>query len=349
MNMESERAAVREDRDYGLSFAEALHDCLNAAIIGVNPDQSVAIFNAHAEKLTGLSAVDVLNQPMKRLPAALREVLQQVLRSGKSLENAEISLEGGILQATVLASPANGALAVTAVLHDLSPAQRLEANLRQVDRLASVGALSASMAHEIKNAIVAVRAFVDLLVEENKSSELASMVGREMRRIDSIVSQMLRVAGPAKPTLGPIHLHSLLDHALHLVGHQLEAKQLKSRRQFRATSDLLKGDEYQLQQAFLNLFFNAIEAMKPGGQLSVSTETVARPRALRVQVSDTGAGIPAENIDRLFDAFFTTKQNGTGLGLPITRRIVEEHNGTIRVESQPDKGSTFQVTLPLKT
>jgi signal transduction histidine kinase len=350
MNTESERAAtVREDRGYGLSFADALHDCLNAAVIAVSDRQLITVFNGQAEKLTGLSAADVLNHPIKGLPPALRDLIAKTAKSGQPIEHSEISFGAGPVRASAFPSRTKGATAVTAVLHSLAPAQKLEANMRRLDRLASVGALSASMAHEIKNAIVAVRAFVDILVEENKASELAPIVGREMRRIDSIVSQMLRVAGPAKPTLGPVRLHTVLDQALHLVGHQLDAKKLKARRDFRAASDRLHGDEYQLQQAFLNLFFNAIEAMKAGDELSVRTEMVRKPPALRVSVSDTGLGIPAENIDRLFDAFFTTKQDGTGLGLPITRRIVEEHKGAISVASRPNKGSTFEVTLPLRT
>jgi two-component system, NtrC family, sensor histidine kinase HydH len=346
--MDSERAATRDDRAYGLSFADALNDCLDAAIITVNHDRIITAFNKQAEKLTDLTATEVLNSPLKSLPAPVRRVIDQTLESGQAVENGEISLDhGSSLRISTFVSMQKGKGSVIAVLHDLAPVEKLERNMRQLDRLASVGALSASMAHEIKNAMVAVRTFVDVLVKENKGGELAPIVSREMRRIDSIVSQMLRLAGPAKPTVASIHIHSVLDHALHLVEHQVNAKKLKTRHEFAASTDLLHGDEYQLQQAFLNLFFNAIEAMEPGGELIVKTEKLTKPRSIRVTVADTGVGIPPGDLGRLFDAFFTTKKQGTGLGLAITRRIVQEHKGTITVESEPKKGTAFHVTLPM--
>ena len=102
-----------------------------------------------------------------------------------------------------------------------------------------------------------------------------------------------------------------------------------------------------MEQAFLNLFFNAIEAMSSGGQLTVATENTADARSIRVDVRDTGSGVAPEHMGRLFEAFFTTKKHGTGLGLPITRRIIQEHKGTIAVDSGPKKGTTFHVTLPI--
>ena len=121
-----------------------------------------------------------------------------------------------------------------------------------------------------------------------------------------------------------------------------------------ATEDVVRGDEYQLEQVFLNLFFNALDAMGPAGRLSVSTELLAAEDseligapALRVRVQDSGIGIPPENLGRLFEPFFTTKSNGTGLGLPITRRIILEHRGVITVASEPGQGATFDIVLPL--
>ncbi|MCI0748245.1 MAG: ATP-binding protein [Verrucomicrobia subdivision 3 bacterium] len=359
--MELERALSAEERDYGLSFADALHSCLGAAIISIGPDRFITCFNDHAERLTHLSATHALNQSFDRLPVALRDVIEEVFRTSRAIEGRHVHVRDGDLR--VSAYPLTSAISdsplksyakapgkgigVVLLAQDLAPVQKLENNMRQLDRLASVGALSASMAHEIKNAMVAVRTFVDLLIHENPDADLAPIVGREMRRIDSIVSQMLRLAGPARPTFASLRLHSLLDHALRLVQHQLEGKQIRSRRDFSARTDLVRGDEYQLQQAFLNLFFNAIEAMGAGGQLTVKTEMVSIPAGIRVSVCDTGVGIPPENLGRLFDAFFTTKQHGTGLGLPITRRIIQEHRGNITVESETAKGTAFHVVLPI--
>jgi signal transduction histidine kinase len=345
--MDSERAGMRNERDNGLSFAEALHECLQPAVIAVNNDGVVIGFSTQAEKLTHLSAAQVVNQTAQQLPRELRNIFQRAFESGKAIESDEVSIGDGIFRVSAFPSHAGRGAGVTMVLHDVAPLMGLEGHMRQLDRLASLGALSASMAHEIKNALVAIRTFVDVLVTENKGAELADIVSREMRRIDSIVSQMLRLAGPAKPSFASLRLQSVLDHALHLVQHQVEEKKLVVEREPGARSDVVRGDEYQLQQAFLNIFFNAIEAMNPGGKLTVRTETLAKPPSIRVSIADTGIGIPAQHLGRVFDAFFTTKQQGTGLGLPITRRIVEEHKGTITVESEANKGSTFYVTLPV--
>ena len=138
-----------------------------------------------------------------------------------------------------------------------------------------------------------------------------------------------------------------------MLQHLFESKLITVRRSFKADSDTVKGDDYQLEQAFLNLFFNALEAMGSHGSLTVATELVPpggpeNPYAplLRATVRDTGIGVAPENVDRLFDPFFTTKANGTGLGLPITRRIVQEHRGIISVSSESHQGTTFTVLLP---
>jgi signal transduction histidine kinase len=179
-----------------------------------------------------------------------------------------------------------------------------------------------------------------------------------MNRIDAIVSRMLKFAGPARPAFSEVRLHEALDHSLRLVQPQLEGKAIALSRSFQAAPDRLSGDDYQLQQAFVNLFLNALEAMGPNGTLSVATEICspdARPARggasvagtqLRVAIKDTGAGISPENMARMFEPFFTTKPKGTGLGLAITRRIILEHRGAISVESRPGQGTAFQILFP---
>ena len=259
---------------------------------------------------------------------------------------------------------AQDALSLAGLLRDrlvrADPAARgqIEQDLRRLQRLASLGTLSASVAHEIKNALVAGRTFIDLLLEKHKDAELAELVRRELSRIESIVNQMLKFAGSAKPTFTPVRVHETLEHSLRLVQAQLDSKAITLNRIFQAGSDQVEGDECQLQQVFVNLFLNALEAMGLHGTLTVATELISGEHApaslrdsaqvgqLRVTVRDTGAGIAPENVARLFEPFFTTKPSGTGLGLSITRRIIQEHGGDITLESQPNHGTTFSILLP---
>src|SRR5208282_466640 len=136
---------------------------------------------------------------------------------------------------------------------------------------------------------------------------------------------------------------------LRLVEHQIRSKLISLNRRYTAAPDTVSGDEYQLQQAFMNLLFNVIEATGMNGTLTVSTEIAGkkqRGRRVRIHIQDTGLGIPPENLPHLFEPFFTTKKNGTGLGLAICQRIIHEHGGDITAKSEVKKGATFSISLP---
>jgi nitrogen-specific signal transduction histidine kinase len=223
------------------------------------------------------------------------------------------------------------------------------------------------MAHEIKNPLVSIKTFAQLLPERYQDSDFretfSNLIGHEIDRIDSLVNQLLRFARPAKPLLKPIHVHSVLEKSLQLIGHRLYQKEIKLTRSWQANVDTIRADADQLEQVFLNFFLNAMDSMKqrPGGELLVSTEI--RPaqeliahaagknghahEALRITIRDTGEGISGENLSHVFDPFFTTKDYGTGLGLSVAHGIIYEHSGQIEVESELGQGTAFHVLLPL--
>jgi signal transduction histidine kinase len=222
--------------------------------------------------------------------------------------------------------------------------------LQRLDRLANLGMLSAGMAHEIKNGMVAIKTFVDLLLEKNQDAELGEVVRHELDRINAIVTQMLRIAAPASANFKTVCIHEVLDHSLRLLQPQVSGKLITVKKNYRAESDAVRGDDAQLQQTFMNLFLNALESMGPNGTLTIGTETVAGENGawvLKIQIQDTGMGIAPENLARLFEPFFTTKKNGTGLGLAICQRIIGEHHGSIHAQSERGKGSQFSISLPV--
>ena len=220
----------------------------------------------------------------------------------------------------------------------------LSANLRRLDRLANLGLVSASVAHEIKNGLVAIGTFVEMFAAKAEDKEMADLVRRELRRINSLTSQMLRYSAPKPTAFAKIRTHELLDHSLRLLEHQMDGRLITLKREYLATTDSIHGEEGQLQQAFMNLFLNAVEAVGSNGEVCVSTQN--HGTHLKVSVRDSGPGIPQENLSRLFEPFFTTKRNGTGLGLAISQRIIEEHLGKIEVHSETGNGSVFVVSLP---
>ena len=226
----------------------------------------------------------------------------------------------------------------------------LDENLQRLDRLANLGTLSAGIAHEIKNALVPIRTFVELMLEKSDDRELAVTVDREVKRLDSMVSQMLRFAAPKPTTFTSVQVHDVLDISLRLLQHQITGKMISVTRDFRAVPGIVRGDEAQLQQVIMNLLLNALEAMGTNGVLTISTEIVqgnAGTHLMKVNIHDTGMGITKENLDRVFEPFFTTKKNGTGLGLAISQRVAREHHGSIEAQSEYGKGSSFIVSLPL--
>jgi two-component system, NtrC family, nitrogen regulation sensor histidine kinase GlnL len=229
-------------------------------------------------------------------------------------------------------------------------AQLSDEKMQRLDRLANLGLLSAGMAHEIKNGMVAIKTFVDLLAQKNPDAELTEVVGRELQRINTIVTQMMRLAAPRSAPFTKVKIHEVMDHSLRLLQHSISGKLISLKRDYRAEPDTISGDDAQLQQVFMNLLLNAMEAMGTNGALTVSTEIVNGEngqRVLRIQIQDTGTGVKPENLARVFEPFFTTKKNGTGLGLAISHRIVLEHHGTIEVQSETNKGSTFGISLPV--
>jgi signal transduction histidine kinase len=322
---------------------------------GPSPDLAVLLVNEKGEiSAASNEALSLLQLGSRKqaLPASLLELVRETVLSGHSLAQ-EISLgtsaaKNGSLQATVQPLPeSSGTRRLAIILSD-----KKERDLRRLHRLASAGTLSASMAHEIKNALVAGKTFVELLLEKNQDAELVGIVRREMERIDSLVSQMLQFSGPGKARHSAVKVHDILEISLRLIQPQFKTKSIVIKEAFQASSDLVEGDEQQLEQAFVNLLLNSMEAMGQNGQLVVSTQTIRSAQAqkgpvIEITIADNGGGIAPQMLDHLFEPFFTTKQNGTGLGLAITRKIIKEHQGEIRAENNPDEGATFRISMPV--
>jgi signal transduction histidine kinase len=255
------------------------------------------------------------------------------------------------------------ALGVVAILRDLTPVRQLEEQLRRSDRLAALGTLAAGLAHEIKNPLTSIMTFSRHVArrfdDERFRQRFQSVVPRELERINAIVDGLLRLARPARLVLAPVHLPSLLEQALELYAPQIEARQIRVRRDWPAGVPPVPGDAEHLYQAFLNLLANAIDAMEDegGGTLTVRLGWLQEGERggggavhdrLIVEIADTGSGIKPEQTPNVFNPFFTTKSGGTGLGLAIAHKIIEDHGGAVTFRSTPGQGTVFTVALPLR-
>ncbi|HEV2994327.1 MAG TPA: ATP-binding protein, partial [Chthoniobacterales bacterium] len=352
-------------------YNETLLQNLTTGVIAVGADGRITVFNSEAGEITGSKSGDVLDVSLDALPAPLREPLHKTLKTGEAQENSEITLGSGDKAVIVRASTSifhdedQQMLGALMVLTDITALKRLESQIRRSDRLASLGTLSAGMAHEIKNPLVSIKTFAQLLPERYQDSDFretfSNLIGHEIDRIDSLVNQLLRFARPTKPLLKPLHVHEILEKSLSLLSHRLYQKEIKLTRSWQANVDTIRADADQLEQVFLNFFLNAMDAMKNGGELAVSTQVQTDERwvaaltrsngesgeILHITIRDTGEGIRKEDIAHVFDPFFTTKDYGTGLGLSVVHGIIQEHGGQIEVESEVQKGTAFHILLPL--
>jgi two-component system NtrC family sensor kinase len=225
--------------------------------------------------------------------------------------------------------------------------------LMRSDRLAMIGQLAAGVAHEINNPLGSILLFSRLTVQQvpatGRARENLDRIEKETKRCHAIVKSLLDFARERKPLVESVDVNRLLDETLKLFEGQFLFQNIQVVREYGANLASIPADQSQLQQVFMNIILNAVDAMKGKGRLGIATAENASEGTIEIAISDTGAGIAPENIDRVFDPFFTTKGvgHGTGLGLSVSYGIVQSHNGDIAVASVPGAGATFTISLPM--
>ncbi|NOU36985.1 MAG: PAS domain-containing protein [Kiritimatiellaceae bacterium] len=360
-----ENASLYTTVQNGKIYNEILLDSLTSGIVAVNSDHMVTVFNRRAQKLTGLDESAVVDRPMNVLSPALVEGLEAILNTQAGFRDRDMSipLDGEEVPIRVSGSIFRGhtgnLLGALVVFNDMTTLKKMEEQIRRTDRLSSIGTLSAGMAHEIKNPLVTIKTFTQLLPQQHNDADFRhtffDLVGQEVKRIDTIVNRLLNFARPAKASLKPVSLHEIIENSLRLAEQQLAQHAIKLERNLGAKRHIIEADAEQLNQTFVNFFLNAVHAMEKGGALTVRTANVNIPLmsgaqsgdCIQVDIQDTGCGIAPENLSKIFDPFFTTKEDGVGLGLSVSHGIIQEHNGVIDVESEKGKGTVFRVQFPL--
>jgi signal transduction histidine kinase len=232
--------------------------------------------------------------------------------------------------------------------------KRSKSYIRRADRLASLGTLTAGLAHEIRNPLVAIKTLTQLLPDrlddEEFRDQFLKIASGEVDRISSLVNELLNFARPSDPKLESENINAILDGMILLVSTETKKKQITVFRSYASELPPIQIDPEQIKQVFLNILLNAISATSENGQIVVKTRSFTRPGGesyVQIEFTDTGYGIPEEHLEDIFNPFFTTKATGSGLGLSISNQIVQDHRGYIDVESQLDKGSSFFINLPV--
>jgi two-component system NtrC family sensor kinase len=224
--------------------------------------------------------------------------------------------------------------------------------LARAERLVGIGMLASGVAHEINNPLAIIRGNAELLemstrLNDSDQSEVETII-RQVGRVELIVANLLTFARTKKKVIRHFHIEALLDDILDQVSHQIPLDNYRIERKYQSAGSTIEGDEDQLRQVFTNLIVNGLQAMETGGALTVSAVVEREAGCCSVTIGDSGTGISADIREKLFTPFFTTKPRGTGLGLAVSYGIVKDHDGDIRVESEPGEGAAFVVVLPLQ-
>jgi len=236
------------------------------------------------------------------------------------------------------------------VITDNTVLVELQESVKRKETLAAVGELAAHVAHEVRNPLGSMRIYLDLMRRGGRLSageeQYLDKLSSELRRLEGIVDNFLRYSAPSRLFLSEFSLADLVEDTLAFAGERDEFSRLEVETNLRHRGDFrVRADKDQFRQMLLNLFLNAAEAMPEGGTISVTLER--HDPTYTIRVSDTGCGMDEEVKEKIFQPFFTTKGNGTGLGMALVQRIVENHGGAIEIDSAPGKGTEVVLTFPL--
>ncbi|MBN2332493.1 MAG: PAS domain-containing protein [Deltaproteobacteria bacterium] len=359
------------------SFYESIFQCLRSGLVTADNSLQITQVNKAAINLLGFSEQELIGAPIHTLFSAGEEEIKTIFagggqcidpRTGYLSEFEMIRKNDDPLPTEVCFSTItdkNGKTAgLSCIFLDITQRKKMEAHLARMDRLASLGELASGIAHEIRNPLAGIAGALQILSkqfsQENPSHEIFNEVFRQVVRLDDFVKNLLQFARPNTPKLEALRIEDIIDSALFLVSNQLNKKNISLEVVHGNTQPKIQGDKALLQQVFLNIIINALDAMNAGGSLQIKTMwqespiqepiyCAPAPDQLVVEISDSGPGIDDKNLDAIFDPFFTTKSQGTGLGLSITHRIIEQHQGTIFATSRPGHGTTFTLSLPVST
>ncbi|GGD96803.1 ATP-binding protein [Paenibacillus nasutitermitis] len=343
----------RSMKEYLESFINHTTDAIHV----VDLKGRVTQVNRAFEELLGYSADDAVGNILPLVPEHLHaEELHTMegLKSGKHLtarETVRITKEGEWISVSVTSSPIrdkNGAIhAIASITRDMTSRNKMEELLRRSEKLTTVGQLAAGVAHEIRNPLTTLRGFLQLQLETNKlNTKHVDIMLSELDRINLIVGEFLILAKPQATRFEEKDVRFILGDVISLLDSQAHLCDIEFLTHFNIETGLISCEENQLKQVFINLLKNAIEAMPEGGQIQISLDYKGSGE-VSISIVDQGIGIPEDMISKLGDPFFTGKDSGTGLGIMVSQRIIQSHQGTMEIRSKVNVGTSVTITLPL--
>jgi len=339
------------------AFKDLIFQSAGTGLIALDRAYQITAFNRAAEEITGVPSAQAIGRswsaligasvPLASIEATLDGNPRASLRHETAMRRPDGSTVPVRMTFSALQSGEGERLGLISACEDLSAIRAMESRMRQADRLATVGRMAANIAHEIRNPLASLTGAIEVLTSphtaEDSRERLSQIVARESERLNHIIKNFLEYARPAPLSITTFDVAAAAEEVLLLLEHRASPGSLKVIREF-PPSLLWPVDGQQFRQILWNLCLNAVEAMPEGGELRVAA--AVRGGTLEITVTDTGEGIAAGDVSHVFEPFFSTKSEGTGLGLALVHRVVQEHGGEIDVRSSPGLGTTFTLTLP---
>lgn len=344
------------------AFNQNIIENITTGLVALDHQGNITVLNKAASALLGLQSKDLLGQSITIALAhisQLADILVEPLKGGPSIIHRDLTLEHwdkGQLTVSVTASALYDASdqisGVVGLIDDLTELKALEAERRRLDRLAALGEMSAVVAHELRNPIAGIAAGIEYLTKKidlNSAEYQGSrMILKEINRVHRIVEDILLVARPLDLQKSSVSLRAIIENICQRHGSALTESKLQVNILLEETLAEIVVDGDRIEQVFDNLMSNALHAMPDGGTITISATQSADQKEMIILFEDTGPGILTVEQQKIFEPFFTTKSRGVGLGLALSRRILEAHGGSISITETSDAGTTFEIRLPLQ-
>jgi two-component system sensor histidine kinase HydH len=337
------------------SFTDTLVASLPLGLIATTEEGLIKTCNPSAAQMLNLEAESCLERELSevldsRILEDLKLHRQKEIHRWEMVTSIESGMERNLLFTRVkIENEDERAGGVMLLVQDLSQIRQLEDQLQRAEQEAVVGRMAAGVAHELRNPLSSVKGLTLLLKSRFKddlsTQETADLMVEQVERLDRSISELLDYARPSQTSKSMVRVDELLAKAVMLVRTDTETQRITVEENFGCGTTTTEGDQDKLTQVFLNLFLNGIQAMEDGGRLHVSTR--CNQDEIIIEVSDSGCGIPPELVEKVFEPYFTTKHDGTGLGLAMSAKIIQDHNGTMELASREKSGTTVTVRLPV--
>ena len=340
------------------TYTENVVESMADALISMDKEKKIVTLNRRAAEILGGTEREFKGQGIAEVLGRDVEVLlrwegprliirdQEIEVNHRSEKRIPLSLS-----AAPLIDEMGREMGSVLLLRDLREIRDLQEKVRRSERLASLGRLAAGVAHEIRNPLSSIRGFAQFFMQRFKGQEneqeYASIMVKEVDRLNRVITELLDFAKPKEPHQEPHSLENIFDHSLKLLAPEFAKKRVEVEKVYGPELPVMRVDRDRLSQAFLNLLLNSLESIEGGGKIRIEVKKSGSQSSIEIGISDTGKGIPQEDLGKIFDPFFSTKRKGTGLGLAIVHQIVESHGGDIAVESREGEGTTFRITLPI--